>query len=338
MAKPFDIKPLYSQSTLQRMLGMQVKDNAYIEINNLLAAAEHIQEVTNEAIHTATAPYKVNLVKAFSRELQNLYRDYFSYCLEDGTLNDEENANLAHLQHILEISDKAAITVQSEAAQALYRLHAERAVADGRLTADEQTFLENIREAAQLSREIADQIYTSEAKGYLNEQFKRVTANQRLSLDDEMEMRASFENLGVDITNDPKIKAMAERYHLLWLVENGELQEVSEAITLQKSERPYFAVDARQCEYRRQASRSSGTRTDTLVEIDRGRLVLTNKRLLFMAKGKTTAIQLAKIVNVTQHNGGVEINKGSGKNPFFFFSGDVEVFTLMLRRFMREAN
>ncbi len=51
---------------------------------------------------------------------------------------------------------------------------------------------------------------------------------------------------------------------------------------------------------------------DALVQIDTGRVFLTNKRLLFMGTKKNTSIQPNRILDITKHSDGVGIEKDAG--------------------------
>ena len=85
---PFRIRSAKTQSFVQRLVGGKPKENAIIEINNLLAGAKGIQDVTDESIQRIADAYKVNLQKEFPKELESLYEEYLGYCLSDKVLTD----------------------------------------------------------------------------------------------------------------------------------------------------------------------------------------------------------------------------------------------------------
>ena len=98
---PFKIKPKNNQTFFQRLIGRFPKENAIVEINNLLAMSQSIQDISFEGIQSVANTYKVNLNKQFQDELEILYRDYIRYCLSDKVITDEEVGDISHLKSIL---------------------------------------------------------------------------------------------------------------------------------------------------------------------------------------------------------------------------------------------
>src|SRR6202022_3618842 len=64
---------------------------------------------------------------------------------------------------------------------------------------------------------------------------------------------------------------------------------------------------------------------DTLTALDQGTLFITNKRLLFHGKKKTTTAALKKVIAFTVYADGLKIEKDSGKPQYYLGSADLEV-------------
>ena len=77
---------------------------------------------------------------------------------------------------------------------------------------------------------------------------------------------------------------------------------------------------------------------DVLMLIDSGNLFLTNKRMIFMGAKGNKVTKLNNILDFNPYSNGIEIQKASGKSPFIEFSQDIDIFTLMLDRVIRDYN
>ncbi len=71
--------------------------------------------------------------------------------------------------------------------------------------------------------------------------------------------------------------------------------------------------------------------------IDTGTLYFTTKRLLFDGQRKTTQIPLNKIINITFYDSGMIVQKDSGKDQIFLFSGDLEMLQAITDALMTSA-
>lgn len=362
MALPFKTEPLKTPNLLQRVLNRKPKKNIIVEINNRLAQASSIRQVTVGDVQAIADNYKVNLQKEFPKELALFYENYLKHCLIDKTLTEEETAELSHLKHLLGLNDKAIDKIHKEVAEAVYHESINEAISDGRLDPHERTFLEKLQRELKLPDEIAQKIYAEKATKHLETYFQTTITDERLSPEEEGEVRAIAKSLGIKPVHDDKTKHLLERYRLYWLIENGDIPEIDVDIKLQRNEKCYFSCNTEWHEHRKVTRRIQyggpvlrfkllpglywrmgdlGFRQisdDVLAHIDTGRLFLTNKRLIFMGSRKNTTIRLNKIIDFTPYKNGVDIQKDSGKSPFLKFGTDIDIFSMILGRVIQEGN
>lgn len=114
----FKVQELKKPSVFQKVLKRSPKENAIIEINNLLAQNEDkLEELQLEDIANITKKYKLNLGKKFKSFRLELFQQYVDYCLEDKRLDEDEIRSFEHLKNLLFLSDseiKQIITRKSE--------------------------------------------------------------------------------------------------------------------------------------------------------------------------------------------------------------------------------
>src|SRR5690554_5352406 len=118
--RPFTRIPLRRRSALDHVLRRKPQENAWLEVNNLLADAVAIRSVRPEQVARIAESYGVPLRGEFCGKLERLYRDYLLYCLADHRLTQDEMADLAHLKRILRLNHRAVSEVHENVARSLY--------------------------------------------------------------------------------------------------------------------------------------------------------------------------------------------------------------------------
>src|SRR5690606_33894427 len=132
MSYVFQHYPLIRQSFFQKLLGQHPRENAIIEVNNLLAA-KPIDRVTPAHITAIEKKYRTNIKKQFQLNLEEFYAVYLNHCLQDRTLDDGEVSELEHLKNIFALPDKAVTYLHEQVGSLVYRDCYKQAVADGHL-------------------------------------------------------------------------------------------------------------------------------------------------------------------------------------------------------------
>jgi hypothetical protein len=74
----------------------------------------------------------------------------------------------------------------------------------------------------------------------------------------------------------------------------------------------------------------SGVTTEELRQIDTGTLFITSKRLVFNGQSKNATVPFKKIIHFTLYQDGLQIEKESGRDPYFLGEGDVELIGVIL--------
>ncbi len=161
MAAPFQ-RAQEPQGRSSQLLGR--RSSMTLEaIEDLLAEARCVRDVTRAAVSDLCTARKVDLRSRLSRGRRQLYHRYLKYCLEDRVLAAEEVESLAHLRDLLHLDRADLAAVQDAVAVEVYGEAVEEVLADFRLDDDEAAFLRSLTESLNLSEKTATLVYQEKA-------------------------------------------------------------------------------------------------------------------------------------------------------------------------------
>lgn len=348
----FQEKKLIQPSFLQKLLKINPTENAVIEVNNILCCKK-LLDITVEDIQGIAAKYKININKIFNENLLEFYKTYLKHCLIDKKLSKNELAELKHLKLILNLNDIDTQKVFDEVIQEIYKTEVEKVIEDGKIDKKEEEFLTNLENDLQLKKETAFKIYTESAKNLISNFIENAISDQRLTPSEEQELQELSKSLRIDLSFESSTKQMLDKYKLFWQIENGNIPIVDIDIHLQKNENchfhtttdlfeqktvtkkinysgPTFRVKIVKGIYWRAGSISAQRVTEDIwATIDSGRIILTNKRIIFIGSKHNKTILLKKILDFNVFSNGIEIKKDTGKNQFFQLNNS-DIFGVIL--------
>ena len=361
MNTPFAVLEEKKPSIFDRLLNRRLRQNAVVRVNNFLARATDVRTVTMNQITAVAEEFRLNLGTDLAGDCLALYTRYVEHCLADLVLSKEDEEALKHLKCILCVQDSDARDAQEKISGTLYRTAVQDAVADGFISEAEKKKLERIRIDMNLSEELANRVYADCAKTAFSSFFDAALADGRLSPAEEEELRQMAASLRLTIKHDTKTSDLIEKFRKLWQIEEGDLPVITPNLNLPRNEvcHAHIAADLHEVRtvtrrvnfggystsvkvfkgfYIRSGSYRVGRETENVLsKIDSGDLYVTNKRLIFMGNHKNVTIRVANVLSVSQYTDGIEVEKGSGKNPFFLFSDNGIFFAKILQRVMSEA-
>lgn len=354
-------KLLERPNLLQRIFRLQPKENALIEMNNLFARTEKIEDVSLEDLFEIAAHYGVDLHKKFNKELRQIVANYLRNCLEDLTVDGQELKNIKHLVRVFGINAYEFSKIRNEVSESIYAAKVQDVISDGKVTEREKDALMRLQKYFNLSEEATQKIYTEKAQSLLQNRLETAVADKKLSPEEDHEFQEIAQCLGITVHHDETTRNLLDRYRLYWLIDYGDIPEISVEIALTKNEKCHFVCRANWYEQRTVTKRIrySGptlrlkiakgfywrigdlgvqrVSEDIMTHIDSGNLFLTNKRIIFLGEKKSTNIKVNKIVDFTPYSNGISIVKDAGRSPFLEFSKDVDLFALILKRVIREV-
>ncbi|MEO5510639.1 MAG: hypothetical protein ABIS27_08400 [Longimicrobiales bacterium] len=134
------------------------RENAWIEVNNLLADVAEVRGVRPEQVARIAERYRMPLRGEFCGRLERFYRDYLLFCLADRRLSEDERSDLAHLKRILRLNDRVVSAIHESVARQVYAQGVDAVLSDGRINPEEREFLHILQQHLALSSKAVDGI------------------------------------------------------------------------------------------------------------------------------------------------------------------------------------
>ncbi|GAB4019146.1 hypothetical protein GCM10028773_21060 [Spirosoma koreense] len=358
MATVFEMRPLEPQSFMQRLLNQHPIENAVIELNNVLASSA-IRSIPVSEIDRIERKYGLSLSKQFGLNLEEFYAVYLNYALADRRLSEEEVADLIHLRMLLQLSNQTIEQLHARVGAGIYQQSFEEVIQDGIISAEERYFLTQLEQTLSLPSDLANQISVEVRSNYFARLTEEYSADARITPEEERQLQQIGKSLG--IKPDQTTKRTLDRYKLYWVLENVGLPIIEISLPLQKQEHCHWhSEDVQWFEERATVRRTSyddhyvhdkvleeidlranspahQTRFKLLKRIDTGQLFLTNKRIIFVGRLKTTSIKFNTVGRVRAYKQGLEIGKLTGKTPLLLLKHNADVAAIICQRLIRAA-
>ena len=156
--QPFQPLPHVRRTIVQRLLRRRPRENAHVEVNNLLADSTSVRDVQRADVDRICELHRTTLSGPLAGRFERLYRDYLAYCLEDRHLTSEELADLAHLQNLLRIAAETALAIHEHVARQVYSRSVAEVLDDGVIDATERDFLGRLQQELAISGRAAHRI------------------------------------------------------------------------------------------------------------------------------------------------------------------------------------
>ncbi len=334
---------LKEASFMDKVLRREPRENAFVEINNLLACVP-IFKLDREGIDQSLKKYGVSHAKARSR-LLNFYSIIMKYFLLDSKLDASELERLHHLKYILTLEDREIGSVHKNLVQPIFRTYIRNAISDGKLTVEEKERLQNFAERLYIPKEFAKQLYTDEASRFLHSVLNTSLSDGMLSDGEEAELKRIADNLQVELKFSENARKNLERCRYLWKLYTGDLPRVETPIQLRKGERCAVFVNAGHYDvsnpripvkysgYNQRQKKNdfvfnSGVfRKDKMTNkvirfLDQGNLYFTDRRLLFSGPNGRNYFLYTNLMGGTFYQNGLLIEQKRGRDQFFKFKSD----------------
>lgn len=343
---------------MDKVLRREPRENAFVEINNLLACVP-IFGLDRETINRSLEKYEISHDESRSR-LLNFYSIILNHFLGNDDLDKSEIKRLHHLKYIFTLNDNEIGSIHRNSVQPIYRMHVRRIIADGQLTEDEKANLHAFAERLYIPKDFAKQIYNNEASAFLHSILKKSLADGTLSDDEEQELYRIAKNLQVELKFSETAEKNLERFRYLWRLYKGDIPKVRKPIGLKRGENCAASINATlfQVQNSRKPVKYSGyqllkmqnsfgfhsgvLRNDQLFEKtisfdDSGTLYFTSLKLHFIGSKGVGSFLYKNLSGGTFYKNGLLIESVRGNDLFFKFSGDMPAFKLIFDSLMTKS-
>lgn len=159
MATPYK----QAESTNRGLGGLRRGSITLAGIENLLAQAASVREVTPAMISKLCEERRIDLPNRLARGRRELYRRYLTYCFSDKLLSEQERADLSHLRSLLHLSVDELSAIHDEVAIEVYGEAVHEVLEDFQLDEEEDNFLRELRNELGLTDQTADRIFRDES-------------------------------------------------------------------------------------------------------------------------------------------------------------------------------
>jgi len=345
---------------VSRLLSRKPKEHCFLEIQNLLASRE-LNQLTAADVENVLSDYEMPRPDASPR-LMDFYGTALRHLSHDNELSESDRADLKHLHYLLGLTDAEATEAERRILGEVYRARLLGALADGHLSDDEKARLNRITTSFELPQSLTTSIYKEEVMKVLQRAFDAAMNDRRYTEDEEQRLSSMAKNFGITINYSAEDRQKLERFRQLARIEAGQLPVLSTVIRLQRGEVCHAEFSCRLLEKRTVTKRVNysgptgsirimkGLRyrygsmsvqrvtSEELRQIDAGTLYITNKRLVFDGTAKNQNIPYKKLIGFTMYSDGVQVNKDTGRDPYFLGSGDLEMLGLVLDTAVSKAH
>jgi DnaJ domain/Chloroplast envelope transporter len=347
-----DLQPV---GFLANLLGHRPKENAFLEIHNVIATLP-IYHISEDAVTACLSRYGITQEEAKPRVL-NIYSQVLDHFIKDLLISDDEVEQLRHLATIFKLGSDEVSQIHTEIVYPHYEKAVRHALRDRHLTDDENAALDNLCRKLRIPESAANEIYKKHAVPIYNQAMSDALADEILTPEEETELEEVAKALKLNIRYDEKLESILDRARRLWRLAQGELPVLSVPVHLQLNERCSADVEALHYEPRQAAegigysgfSTSYGAsgigfrsgvmnthrlRNQALRLRGAGTLYFTNRRFLFNGDSHFTSIDLGTIASITFYSDGMRIGKEATTDQIFTFSGDIDMLRLITDNLM----
>ena len=350
-----DVIDLQPTSFIANLLGRRPKENAFLEIHNVLATLP-IYHISEDAITSCLSRYGVAQEEAKPR-LLNIYSQVLEHFIGDLSISDDEAEQLRHLATIFKLTTNEISQIHTELVYLHYEKSVRHALQDNQVSDDEKAALDDLWAKLRIPESTANEIYKKHAVPIYNQAMSDALADKLLSPEEETELERVAKSLRLNIRHTDKSEAILDRARRLWRIAQSELPILKVPINLQFNERCSAYVEALHYEpgrltrgigysgfstsysefgirFRSGIMNTHRLSSETMLLRGTGTLYFTNRRFLFNGNSKSISIYLGKIIGITFYSDGMRIEKEAGKDQIFTFSGDIDMLRLIADNLM----
>ena len=313
--KPYEIQELEQCGFFSKMFGSKPAENAWKELNNLLANAENMDAVTAEAVQAAIKKWGVKFNDENLQKRSGLYRKFADVVYTEALSKDEPLfAQLAHLADVLELPPHLAKLADKGAKTAAFFIRCRNL-----LTGEEKLDIHAISELFGYDYEDGLSIRKQVFQAHFNTLFEDIVKAARYSPEQEAGFRDDCAKLDIPYEFKNNIVNALQKYRNLWDAENKKLEPMELDLPLEKGEYAYATVNCGWCqnkEIEREDNYFELTRKFSIDETvsfkgeklehpkikeeatileELGHFVLTNTRIIYLSKKNAIAINVDDI-------------------------------------------
>ena len=327
--------------------GAEPDRNAFVELHNLIAAAETPAEFGPGDRDRIGRRHGVDLGRTFLSERRDLYGRLLRDRLADGDLDGDDRHALAHVAETLALTPADTLADHRRAFGDVVT----DALDDDCLSVDERLILYKLQHTLGLDPRIADGAYGVLARERLLKTVAQKLCDGVLSPDEEAEIAAVAADLSVGVP--PEIAAMLDAARVRWQIRHGALPTVEVPTGVARGEVGRYRTAARWSYVNATVlekwagrdvihyGRTSGLRVPDAALRGRqrtGEAVVTDRSLVLVPqRGIPEDVPFRLVAQTLRFRNGTVVRTEGGKRLFVDVGESHETFYAVLYRSIEDA-
>jgi hypothetical protein len=344
--------PYAEPGALDRLCGKGPERNAFVELHNLVAAADGWWAFGPDDLLRIGRAHGADLRSGFFESRQRLYGDVLAACVKDGELDAEEREGLAHLARTLFLHPQDLLEAHEEA----FGFALAEAVSDGCLTVEERLLLYQMQHGLRITDRTANRAFREQAERRLLQTIADALCDGELDPREKAALAEQAASLGVEVPDDVARdlqnaeRAYHDRRRPLRTI-GGELPVArlngEELYAIQKGRwwrywqdeevAAAFALGAAGGAERVERVRERKRGMEARRPMRAGTLFLTDRRIVFHAhdsfgQSKVVGVALRSVSRISEHNGWVLVERDGTQHWLIALEQDAEWFAHALQK------
>ncbi len=317
--KPYVQQEIKSCGFFSKLINGKPTENSWAEINNILAAAADVHELTAEKMQSALKKWGGKLDESSFEQRSGMYRKFADIAYTDAqSCEDSLLTDCSYLADILQLPPHLKKMADKGAKQAAYFTRC------GKLLKHEETIdITAINKIFGYDYEDGLKIRKQVFQEHFNALFDGISERQRFSPDEEASLRQDCVTLDIPYEFKNNIVNALKRYRDLWNAEHNKLGNIQVDIPLQQGEVCHAAAQAGLCQHKvveKEDNYFELTRKFNIDEtvtfkgeklehpkmkeeitalLDIGYFFLTNQRIIYLSKKTAQTVELEQIASAT---------------------------------------
>ena len=319
--QPFQVRKVQERSFFARVFGGSRSSDAEAAVENLIAerGLDNVDVVAiDNCLHQSGVrdqDVKTVLLKVWRHAVER-------FVTTDGTLDSAEAVFLDRLECVLGFdkteADKERDTILTAEFVAQARPLISRADATSEAT---RSAISRLARQLRISPEKQKSLLKSLAQAAFDSILQYWIGKRRVDTTSLNALLAFKEEYDLSLPDTEQNKLV--RCWQLTLLDEGTLPKQQADVLLNADETCHFGGYSVLLEPRK--VRRSGISYDTLQEIDRGPLYITDRRILFVGSSATKTTRFSSLARTFIDNGALVIQRATGKNQHFVLNSDLDL-------------
>lgn len=348
--KPYVTSELEKRGFFDTMLSGKPQENAWKEIGNILAAAEHVEDIEPEALKKAAAKWDVKFNERNTAKRSAIYRQLAEIVF--GVMTSLEDPSFKELEGLagrLGLSPQLAQMANRGAKNVAYGNRC-RGILNGSETLDihelNKLFDYDYDDGLVARKEVFEE--------HFYQVFEDFEKTQRYSLADEEALSQVAEKLDVPFELKENLMAALMRFRNLWNAETQDLRAIEVQFPLMEGEACYAGTNSGRCvkklidvaddffdrnrkfnvedtlSFKGGALDSKVEQQEHLLVEELGYFFITNQRLIFASDKNVVQHKLADITGGDFKDNCIYFHQKNGEDAVYKYSDDASECMFMI--------